>query len=151
MKKSANIDAMDERQVKERYRFGFHSFMIVCVELAVILVLAIFFYDWVSENITFYNMLMASLIIPLIYFNIATKISGVTNKTECFFSIVLALLYVVSLIVGLFTKNFTVSNLFFGALFLINGLIGLIYLILDKRAAEADYKEVHGEKDKSPS
>jgi uncharacterized membrane protein HdeD (DUF308 family) len=51
---------------------------------------------------------------------------------------------VISLIISLFTGSFTVLNLVFGILFIINGFIGFVYLIEDKKAELDDYNETHG-------
>jgi hypothetical protein len=144
VKRKQNNAPLDERQTQERHRFGFHSFIIACVELCIVLISSMFWYDWINTQISFYCVMVFCLIIPILYFNIRTKISGVTNTLECLFSIFLALLYVISLIISLFTGSFTVLNLVFGILFIINGFIGFVYLIEDKKAELDDYNETHG-------
>lgn len=146
MKKNNNTP-LDERQTQERQRFGFHCFFITCIELCVVLIASMFWYDWINTQLSFFGVLMACLIIPIIYFNIRTKISGVTNNIECYFSIIIAVLYVITLIIGIFSKEISVSNVFFGLLFVINGFIGLVYLMQEKKAEKEDYLETHGKKE----
>lgn len=152
-------EKMDERQIQERWRFGFHSFMISCVELVLILVGSMFYYNDLVNY--FYVILLAALIIPILYFNIATKVKGVTNKMECVFSIILAVLYIIMLFVFGFQKSdgeklgasfkeaFSLVNVIVGLVFVINGVIGLLYMINDKKARNEDYLETHGNKKSS--
>lgn len=143
-KARAKKEVMDERQIKERYRFGFHSFMLTCIELVIILVSSMLFYDKINSGISFYTILMCALIIPLLYFNIATKVNGVTNNFECILSIILGVLYIISLIISAIHGQFTVINLIVGIFFVVNGLMGLLFMVSDKKARERDYREVHG-------
>lgn len=146
MSEKKNNSVLDERQTYERQRLGFHCFMITCVELCAVLVASMFCYDWINEKISFFAVLMFCLIIPVLYFNIRTKISGVTNPTECIFSVILAFLYLILLVISIFTHNVSFFTVVFGVLFIINGVIGAVYIKADSKAAKEDYDEVHGSK-----
>lgn len=148
MSEKKNISALDERQTYERQRIGFHCFMITCFELCIVLVASMFCYDWINETISFFAVLMFCLIIPVLYFNIKTKISGVTNPAECVFSVVLAFLYLILLVISVFTHHASFFTVVFGVLFIINGIIGAVYIKADSKAAKDDYNSVHG-KDKN--